>query len=250
MQYRIGAKAKPYKTDSVSAKKITNDIRKIAKAKCKAGIPSEGFMIDLLTCASKYNDELERCKSLAVQCYIVCSGKYRVPGMISDSWKFKKFQYPNPEGFIVAALDLTNIRNVMIHEGNEVWTTDYLPYAFDCLELVMKYFGQDKEIKPQVDNEEIDEVILTAKLRAVLSNNKNILSNIDKTHLLIKDLFEPKTAALLCMVDEKVLKDIKSGVVNSKRGMVVSYLRTKSGKSNETCLSILSIWEDVVADLI
>lgn len=249
MQDKIGAKAKPYKTDSVSAKKITNDIRKIAKAKCKAGIPGEGFLMDLLTYESKYNDELERCKSLAVQCYVVCSGKYRVSEMISDSWKFKKFQYSNPEGFIVAALDLTNIRNVMIHDGNEVWTTDYLPYAFDCLDLVMKYFGQDKEIKPHTDDdeEEIDEVLLTAKLQAVLSNNKNILSDIKRTHSLINDSFDSKTAKLLCIVDEKVLKDIMSGVVNSKRGTIVSYLRTKSGKSNDTCLSILSIWEDSIA---
>ena len=52
------------------------------------------------------------------------------------------------------------------------------------------------------------------------------------------------------MVDEKVLKDIMSGVVNSKRGTIVSYLRTKSGKSNTTCLSVLSIWEDSIAGLI
>lgn len=140
MQDKIGENAKPYKTDLVSAKKITNDIRKIAKAKCKAGIPGEGFLIDLLSCESRYNDELENCKSLVIQCYIICSGKYRISELVFNSWKIKKFQCSNPDNFLIAALDLTNIRNVMIHDGNEFWSTDYMPYAFDCLDIVMKYF--------------------------------------------------------------------------------------------------------------
>lgn len=248
MQDKIGTKAKPYKTDSATAKKISLEIRKIAKAKCKAGIPGEGFLMDLLTHESKYNDELERCKSLAVQCYVVCSGKYRIPEMVSDSWKFKKFRHPNPEYFVVAALDLTNIRNMMIHDGDEVWTTDYLPYALECLELVLKYFGQEEKInKPNDEEEPIDEIALTTKLHAILSDNRGVLADIKRVHSLINDTFDTKTAKLLCIVDEKVFKDILSGVVNSKRGTIVAYMRTKSEKSNNTCLAVLSVWEDALS---
>lgn len=242
----IGSKAKSYKTDSYSAEKITRDIRIIAKNKCKAGIPGEGYLMDLLTKESKYSD-VERCKSLVVQCYVVCSGKYHIVESISETWNIKKFYKGNPDDFLVAALDLTNIRNVMVHDLTEIWTTDYLPYAFDCLDTVMGYITPPpKTVVQYNDDVDLDESIVSIKLKSIIASNANAITDIKKLYSLVNDFFESKIAKVLCIVDAKVLKDIVSGVINSRRGTDLSYLRNNSNYSSDMCLQVISIWENVV----
>lgn len=248
LQDKIGDKAKPYKTDSASAHKITLDIRNIAKNRCKVGIPGEGYLMDLFTKESKFNDELERCKSLAIQCYVVCGGKYRIADYIQGTWSFKKLNGQAPEEFLVAALDLTNIRNAMIHDDNELWKTDYLPYAFICLDTIMHYLGLCAEPSSVEKHESlnVDEMYAVSKLKEFINSNKNRITSIRVLFSLMKDVMDNKTAKVLCILDEKVLKDIISGVINSKRGTDIAYLRNKTGLTNEACLIVISIWEDAI----
>lgn len=245
---RVGKKAKSFKTDSNSASKIIADIRKIAKSKCKAGMPGEGYLLDLLTKEAKFSgDEFERCKSLVIQCYIICSGKYRVPDYISGTWGIKSFNKDNPENFLVSALDLTNIRNVMIHDKMELWTTDYLPYAFECMDTIMLYIGQAESNTIQYNEDiELNESVVQQKLYSIIIQNKNLITDITKLHSLISDYFDAKISKVLCIVDVKILKDIVSGMINSKRGTDVAYLRNNSRYSNDMCLQVVSIWEDII----
>lgn len=141
IQGRIGKRAKPYKCDNETAETILNGIREIAGTKCKAGIPGKSYLESLLTQESKYGDELKQCKSLIIQCYIVCSGKYHVPTAVADTWSFSRFTCVDHDDFLVAGLDLSNLRNLMIHDNQEIWTTDYFPYALDCVDIIMKYFA-------------------------------------------------------------------------------------------------------------
>ena len=247
---KIGKKAKPFKTDTDSALKIAKDIRKISINGCKVSPPGEGYLLDLLTTVPKYSgDDFERCKSLVIQCYVVCSGKYRIPDYIMGTWGIQSFNKDNPEKFLIAALDLTNIRNVMIHDKMELWTTDYLPYAFECMDTVMLYIGQAIVNTVQYNEDvELNETIVTQKLYSEIVTHKELITDIKKLYSLIKDTFDPKIAKVLCIVDEKILKDIATGLINSKRGTDVAYLRNASRYSNDMCLQIVSIWEDIIDD--
>ena len=245
---KIGNKVKPFKTDTDSASTIIKDIRRISINGCKVAPPGETYLLDLLTKEAKYSgDEFDKCKSLVIQCYIVCSGKYRVPDYIMGTWGIKSFSKDNPEKFLIAALDLTNIRNIMIHDKMELWSTDNLPYAFSCMDTVMLYIG--KVVKNAVqyqDDVDLNETVVAQRLRSEIISHKNLITDINKLHSFIKDIFETKIAKVLCIIDEKVLKDIVSGVVNSRRGTDAAYLRNQSHYSNDMCLQVLSIWESII----
>ena len=247
---RVGKKVKPFKTDTASASKIIKDIRKIAINGCKVSPPGEGYLLDLLTEEAKYKgDEFERCKSLIIQCYIVCSGKYRIPDYIMGTWGIQSFNKDNPEKFLIAALDLTNIRNVMIHDKMELWTTDNLPYAFECMDTIMLYIGHNERTTIYYNEDvELNESIISQKLYSTLISNRDAITDIKKLYSFINDLFEAKIAKVLSIVDAKILKDIVSGVINSRRGTDAAYLRNNSHYSNEMCLQVISIWEEIIDD--
>ena len=93
---------------------------------------------------------------------------------------------------------------------------------------------------------ELNESIVSQKLYSTITSNKNAITDIKKLYSFINDLFDAKIAKALCIVDAKILKDIVSGVVNSKRGNDVSYLRNNSHYSGEMCEKVISIWEAVI----
>ena len=135
----------------------------------------------------------------------------------------------------------------MVHDLTEIWTTDYLPYAFDCLDTVMGYITPPpKTVVQYNDDVDLDESIVSIKLKSIIASNANAITDIKKLYSLVNDFFESKIAKVLCIVDAKVLKDIVSGVINSRRGTDLSYLRNNSNYSSDMCLQVISIWENVV----
>ena len=132
---RIGEKALPVLMDEESAISIAKDIRRILKERCVIDKkPTTQYFIELLTKDIKYN-RLENCKNLIFESYIICSDIYDVSDEIVKTWSIETIK--EPEEYMCAAIDLINIRNEMVHSYDEPWATDYIPYAFDCINKII-----------------------------------------------------------------------------------------------------------------
>lgn len=140
---QIGSNAVPFKTDEDTAYEIAEDIRRCAKQLCKTQKPGEGYIIELLSDRDrKYNDELEKCKNLAIECYVVGCKKYTVPFEILGSWQ-KNISLDCAEIFLCEVIDLANLRNDAIHKGNNSWHTDSLPYAWKIIDDIVRSFKEN-----------------------------------------------------------------------------------------------------------
>lgn len=156
VHWQIGSNAVPFKTDENTAYKIAEDIRKSAKRLCKTQKPGEGYIVELLSDRNrKYNDELEKCKNLAIECYAVGSNRYPVSFEIIRSWQ-KTISPDCAETFLCEVIDLANIRNDAVHKGNDSWRTDNLPYAWKIVDDIVCSF-KENYMDSDEDEEDLDE---------------------------------------------------------------------------------------------
>ena len=156
IRWQIGPNAVPFKTDEDTAYKIAEDIRKSAKRLCKTQKPGEGYIVELLSDRNrKYNDELEKCKNLAIECYAVGSNRYPVPLNTKRSWQ-NIISIDSAETFLCEVIDLANIRNDAVHKGNNSWRTDSLPYAWKIVDDIVRSF-KNTHTNYDEDEEDLDE---------------------------------------------------------------------------------------------
>ena len=70
--------------------------------------------------------------------YIVRSGKYTIERPIKVSWENRE-KLENSTDFLIAALELANVRNALIHEGQaEKWPEDPIPVITRNTEILVK----------------------------------------------------------------------------------------------------------------
>ena len=138
-----GASAIPYKLSEDEMAKvhtITNDIRRIA-GKCVTDKPSPSYIVKLITEHDKYNETLKKLKSSGIMHYVVRSGRYSVPESVLTTWTHASI-LADPDGFLVAVLDLANIRNALIHDKmKDDWPEDSRPMILKNAELLVNACG-------------------------------------------------------------------------------------------------------------
>lgn len=144
-----GNRALPYKTeDENTARKICHDIQ-TASQNCKTNPPGRKWLYDLLMKEDKFSNELKELKSLAINHYILRSGKYAVPSELSRTWLYKD-KLNNPYEFLIAALDLANIRNTLIHNLEErsegIWAEDIIPQILGNAEKIVSMSHVDPRL--------------------------------------------------------------------------------------------------------
>ena len=135
-----GSEAQPFKTvDPALAERITNDIREIAE-NCATAKPSPKYLLNLLTQPDRYPDTLQTLKSAGILHYITRSGKYPISLELLSTWSNAE-PLKDAGGFLVAALDLANTRNTLIHTGKDDWTEDVVPQILKNAETLVAACG-------------------------------------------------------------------------------------------------------------
>lgn len=130
-----GSEALPYKTkDYATADQIVHDIRKIG-GQCITSRPSPKYLTRLLTEEGPYSDEMKTLKSAGIMHYIIRSGKYEIPSSIKSTWK-RTERLIRSDPFLVATLDLSSIRNTLIHRDQEQWPEDPVPSIIRNVEMI------------------------------------------------------------------------------------------------------------------
>lgn len=97
--------------------------------------------------------------------YIVRSGKYTIERSIKVSWENRE-KLERPSDFLIATLELANVRNALIHGGRvEKWPEDPIPVITRNAEILV-------EACKFVAEENVDsQVTPTANLDLVLAEN-------------------------------------------------------------------------------
>ena len=117
-----GEKAVPFVTkDRFMIEQISTQIRKDAKA-MNMQIPSRHF-VEVVISSESEEEKMDSLKKAAIQHYIVRSHKFKVKKEIYSTWVCQKL-VGNPKDFLKAALGLSNMRNVLVHQSEETWPED------------------------------------------------------------------------------------------------------------------------------
>jgi len=128
--------------DSVTCSEVHERLSSMKFNRRLAITPTPGYVYNLFSEKTKQsNDQLKTIKGVAIGQYITLSGKWpKITHKYSGNWDVKKLNV-DPDEFINAALDLTNIRNKVVHEtADEVWKEDQVPYVYSCLKTLTKAF--------------------------------------------------------------------------------------------------------------
>ena len=138
LQKYAGNKAKPFKTTDFSlSQQIVSDIRNLARRYSRY-TPAPKYLQKLITEDTTYGDELCTLKSAGIMHYIVRSGKYTIERPIKVSWENRE-KLENSTDFLIAALELANVRNALIHEGQaEKWPEDPIPMITRNTEILVE----------------------------------------------------------------------------------------------------------------
>lgn len=138
LQNYSGSNAKPFKTsDFAVADQIVEDIRTISQC-CSTGKPSPKYISKLITEFGPFSDELTTLKSAGIMHYIIRSAKYPISDEIVNSWSNCK-PIEKPEEFLIASLDLANIRNALIHRESSKWPEDPIPKILENAEVILSH---------------------------------------------------------------------------------------------------------------
>ena len=156
LSYYVGNEVKYISKDMESSESIGADIRKQLREKCKIErVPSLSYFTELFTLPPRY-DKLSKCKNIVFESYVICSDLFEVPNDVVDSWNIQTIK--QPEEYMCAAIDLINMRNEMVHSNDNPWMTDYLPYAFSCIEIIMNNI-KSKDRTKQIDRKTVEDFI-------------------------------------------------------------------------------------------
>lgn len=138
LQKYAGNKAKSFKTtDFGLSQQIVSDIRDLARRYSRYA-PAPKYLQKLITEETTYGDELGTLKSAGIMHYIVRSGKYTIERSIKVSWENRE-KLDKPADFLIAALELANVRNALIHEGRaEKWPEDPVPVITRNTEILVE----------------------------------------------------------------------------------------------------------------
>ena len=103
--------------------------------------PTVAYLQRLLNAEDQYHEVLTKFKGISLGQYITFSKNWpEMTAMYSDNWDVSELKI-DPDEFIVAALDLCNIRNQVTHENtDEPWKTDQVPYAIVCLKKIINAY--------------------------------------------------------------------------------------------------------------
>ena len=162
LQQYAGSDAKPFKTeDTLLAKQIVDDILKLSRTLCVSS-PAPTYLRNLITIPSSYGDELSTLKSSGIMHYIVRSKKYLVESSIIETWENSQ-NLENGDQFLAAALDLANIRNVLVHGGKKgKWPEDPIPMIIHNTEiLVMACQKAQKHLEPTEKKMQVEKTVRT-----------------------------------------------------------------------------------------
>lgn len=248
---KIGEKALPYKTDEITANSIALDIRNIAQKLCKTQKPGEGYITELLSNTDrKFRDELDKCKNLAIECYVVCSKKYSIDSEIISSWKTKVLRIPSDK-FLGLVIDLSNIRNDAIHNGQASFKTDYIPYSWEITENIIKAFSiEDIDYKHyekealEITNLNEQGKNIVEQIKRLLNDKPNIFNNFIQFRNMLNDYIKSsKISSQLCAVGEKNILSIKEGNANYKD--IIKDVYINNAYSIADVVASIKIWRIV-----
>ena len=165
LQKYAGSGARPFKTTDLGlTQQIVSDIRDLARRNSRY-IPAPKYLQKLISENTTYGDELCTLKSAGIMHYIVRSGKYTIERSIKVSWENRE-KLERPSDFLIATLELANVRNALIHGGRvEKWPEDPIPVITRNAEILV-------EACKFVAEENVDsQVTPTANLDLVLAEN-------------------------------------------------------------------------------
>lgn len=141
-----GPAATPFiSNDFAVVDQIVSDIRRIAKKNCRTSPPAVGYLTRLLSEPDPHGDELTTLKNAGIQHYVVRSGKYKVDEELTKSWA-NSDHLSQPESFLVASIDLANIRNALIHRDPTAWPEDAIPCILSNAEIIVRACNAPYEI--------------------------------------------------------------------------------------------------------
>ena len=141
-----GPAATPFiSNDFAVVNQIVSDIRRIAKKNCRTSPPAVGYLTRLLSEPDPHGDELTTLKNAGIQHYVVRSGKYKVDAELTKSWA-KSDRLPQPESFLIASIDLANVRNTLIHRDPTAWPEDAIPCILSNAEIIVRACNVAHEI--------------------------------------------------------------------------------------------------------
>ena len=141
-----GPTATPFiSNDFAVVDQIVSDIRRIAKKNCRTSPPAVGYLTRLLSEPDPHGDELATLKNAGIQHYVVRSGKYKVDEELTKSWA-NSDHLSQPESFLVASIDLANIRNALIHRDPTAWPEDAIPCILSNAEIIVRACNASYEI--------------------------------------------------------------------------------------------------------
>ncbi|MCR5282972.1 MAG: UvrD-helicase domain-containing protein [Lachnospiraceae bacterium] len=117
-----GKNAIPFETkDRQMQKLIIDKIRKETRS-LNAQTPSRHFIEEIISSEAE-GSRMDSLKKAAIQHYIVRSHLFKVKKEIYPTWACQRINI-QPKQFLKAALDLSNMRNVLVHQNEDSWPED------------------------------------------------------------------------------------------------------------------------------
>lgn len=190
LQKYAGSGARPFKTtDFGLTQQIVSDIRDLARRNSRY-IPAPKYLQKLISENTTYGDELCTLKSAGIMHYIVRSGKYTIERSIKVSWENRE-KLERPSDFLIATLELANVRNALIHGGRvEKWPEDPIPVITRNAEILVEAckFVAEKNVDSQVTPTANLDLVLTEdhikpgnRVKHVLLGEGTIVDVLPKT---------------------------------------------------------------------
>lgn len=132
-----GSKALLHKIkEKVVLRVMTNDLSHLL-SQGGSPAPSKNYIKNILTISGSYNSPLysdyKELKKGAIIHYVMRSGRYDIPHTISSTWNHNRFYQGTADDFLIAAKDLANLRNVLIHDVPSIWPEEPIGKALNCL---------------------------------------------------------------------------------------------------------------------
>ena len=139
LQETAGSLAQPWRIEKSQINGVAEKVRYILDACVTSSKPSYKYFYETIFNPMR-SDQMKNLKSLAIEHYLIRSGQFKVDTGTKNTWKVKGF-HGDAEEFCVAAVDLSNIRNDLVH-GNSMrggtWREDPISMILDRAKIVVE----------------------------------------------------------------------------------------------------------------
>ena len=135
LEYAAGDNAIPYTTNDYNLiDRIAKKIRRDAVI-CSTQIPTKRYIENIISITN--NNRIDSLKRAGIEHYVVRSHNFWIDSKIYSSWKQKKIN-GDSQKFLKSVLDLSNIRNVLVHEKEDRWPEDAVTDILNNFKYIAK----------------------------------------------------------------------------------------------------------------